>query len=104
MKGTYYDGWNDYDSVKGEYGNSASFPQEEDVIYAGYSCEYYEGSAIVVFVKDGKIYENNDGHCSCNGLDIWSPEETDAPTLLMREGWPGLADAVTRYTLSPPAQ
>jgi hypothetical protein len=66
---------------------------EEEIVYAGYTDEDYSGSAIVVFLKDGKLYENHDSHCSCYGLDAWSPELTRKEAVLMRaEGWPGLAE------------
>lgn len=80
-----------YEDVKAYY---PDLPSEEDIIYAGYEVDGYEGSAIVVFQKDGKLFENNDGHCSCNELEDWSPEETSYGALMMRNGWPGLHEAL----------
>ena len=97
----YYDEWSDRDAVVGDYG--ADTPAEEAIVYAGYTYESYEGSAIVVFVRDGKLYENNDGHCSCNGLEDWSPEETSAGALYMRQGWPGLHEALDAAGFERPA-
>jgi hypothetical protein len=55
-----------------------------DIICAAYSSEGYEGDCFVLFRKDGKLYEVNDSHCSCNGLEGWSPEETTKEALLKR--------------------
>lgn len=46
--------------------------------YAAYRTEAYEGYALVIFTgQDGKLYEVNSSHCSCNGLEgSWLPEET----------------------------
>ena len=50
-----------------------------------YTYESYEGSAMVVYEKDGVLYECNGGHCSCNGLEgQWSPEVTTIEALEMR--------------------
>jgi hypothetical protein len=91
----YYDEWTSYDEMAMDYGKNA--PTADEVIYAGYSYQDYNGSAIIVFARDGKLYENNDGHCSCNGLGDWLPEETSVEALLMRDYWPGLHEAVTAW-------
>lgn len=93
----YYDIWDSRDGVVGDYGDDV--PPEEQIVYAGYTYESYSGDAIVVFVSDGKWYENHDGHCSCYGLENWSPEETTPEAILMRprEDWPGLREAVELF-------
>jgi hypothetical protein len=92
----YYDEWTDYASVVADYGENT--PPEDSIVYAGYTYEDYSGAALIVFVKDGTLYENNDGHCSCYGLESWEPEETSRETLLMRQGWPGLHEALAEAT------
>ena len=92
VNGKYYDQWSSRDDVVLDYGENT--PLEESIVYAGYTYEDYNGDALVVFVKDGKLFENNDGHCSYYGLENWSPEETSREALLMRQGWPGLHEAV----------
>lgn len=94
----YYDQWTDRADVANDYGENT--PTEEEIVFAGYTYEDYSGSALIVWVRDGKWYENNDGHCSCYGLENWSPEETSAAALKMREGWPGLHEAVDARTLA----
>jgi len=42
-----------------------------------YDIEFYDGYAIILFKKDGKLYEVLATHCSCFGLERqWSPDET----------------------------
>lgn len=55
---------------------------DERIIYAEYETPSYEGYAFVLFEKDGKLYEVNGSHCSCNGLEgMWEPEETSTKAL-----------------------
>lgn len=56
-----------------------------EVIYADYETYPYEGSAFVIWRNDGKLYEAHCSHCSCNGLDVWSPEETSIDALLKQQ-------------------
>jgi len=91
-RATYYDAFKGYDSLPYEDNN----PAEDEVVYAGYTFETYSGYALIVFRRDGKWFENTDAHCSCYGLDCWEPEETTREALLMRQGWPGLHEAVGR--------
>lgn len=61
-----------------------------DIIIAVYEHEGYDGTAFILFKKDGKLYEVNDSHCSCNGLNNWQPEETSKEALLKRSDHYGL--------------
>jgi len=55
------------------------------ILLAWYGGGGYDGSAFVLFERDGKLYEVNGGHCSCYGLEgQWDPEETSAPALVHR--------------------
>lgn len=57
-----------------------------EVLFAAYGGRGYEGSAFVLYRKDGKLYEVNGSHCSCNGLEgQWSPEETNLESLKLRQ-------------------
>lgn len=56
------------------------------LIFAAYETGDYSGSALILFERDGKLYEVNGSHCSCYGLeDQWSPEETCMEALRMRD-------------------
>jgi len=91
----YYDEWTCWEDVKADCHENT--PSEDEIVYAGYTYEDYSGDALVVFVRDGKIFENNDGHCSCHGLECWEPEETSVGALRMRKGWPGLTEALGEH-------
>jgi hypothetical protein len=48
-----------------------------DILLAAYDTCRYEGDAIVIFEKNGKLYEVRGSHCSCYGLEgQWDPEVT----------------------------
>jgi hypothetical protein len=60
-------------------------PSEEDIIFAAYDIDGYEGFALVLFVRNEVLYEVNGSHCSCNGLEEqWDPEATTWKALEMR--------------------
>jgi len=54
------------------------------VLVAAYYNEGYEGSSYILYEKEGKLYEDSSGHCSCNGLS-WAPDEVTVPYLRNRE-------------------
>lgn len=58
-----------------------------DILLAYYHNEDYgcDGSAYVLAMKDGKLFEVEGGHCSCYGLEgQWKPSEVSVAYLLMR--------------------
>ena len=60
-----------------------------NILFAWYGNGSYDGSAFVLFEREGDLYEVNGGHCSCYGLeDQWDPEITSVPELehRIREG------------------
>lgn len=101
MENRYFGGFSDVESIN----NSFTIPdsellKDEEVLFASYGGYAYEGDAIVVFQRDGVLYEAHGGHCSCNGLeDQWSPEETSWHSLAV--GGPSAgehgAEVVTAY-------
>ena len=60
---------------------------ESEVLICAIDEDSYDGSAFVMFRHDGKLYEVNDSHCSCNGWENWSPEETTKEALAIRQPW-----------------
>lgn len=90
--GKYYDCWQSREDVVVDYGENT--PTEQELVYAGYTYEGYSGSALIVFIRDGQWFENNDGHCSCNGLEDWNPESALPEAIEKYTGWPGLPEAV----------
>ena len=58
---------------------------ECEILLASYMIEGYEGSAYVLYQKDGKLYEVFASHCSCMGLEgQWEPEETSVKAISLR--------------------
>ena len=58
------------------------------IVYAVYQQESYEGSAVVIYIKAGKMYLVSGGHCSCAGMD-WVPEKTTPETIISSSGFYG---------------
>jgi hypothetical protein len=76
MQAHQYYGFDDWNSV------AANFEQEigpeGDLVYALYSKPPGEGSADVVFRRNGEWRHAGGGHCSCYGLEgQWRPETFD---------------------------
>lgn len=47
-----------------------------------------DSSSFFLLEKDGKLFENHGGHCSCYGFEgQWAPEETSKESLLKRQFW-----------------
>jgi hypothetical protein len=74
MKAQNYYGFDNWDGVAGNF--SAEIGPEPELVYAAYSTPAYEGSATVIYKRDGKWFEATGGHCSCYGLEgQWEPSE-----------------------------
>ena len=66
-----------------------ALPAAEDVIWARYEYECYEGNALVIYMRGDTLYEVHGSHCSCYGLeDQWDPEDTTWAALAMRQYLP----------------
>lgn len=77
-------GFNSYQDIEDQY-DSPGCLKDAQVLFAYYSYEDYSGSSLVIFSKDGKLYEVNGSHCSCYGLEgQWNPEETTFDFIEMR--------------------
>jgi hypothetical protein len=82
----YFGNWSSAQDVFD--GFSIGFQEDIQFIFASYDTPPYEGYAFVIYLKDGKPYEVNESHCSCNGLENWEPEETSLDALMFRPGVP----------------
>lgn len=73
--------WDQRGSVMGEFAvktDDSDFPEPE-FVWAVYGGGSYDGSAVVVFRRDGAWYQVEGSHCSCYGLeDQWSPGHFEA--------------------------
>ena len=83
---TYFSNFDSKESISEAYqGTSAQDLLGATVHIAWYGYGSYCGSSIVIYEKNGKLYEVNGSHCSCNGLEEqWSPEETSWKAIGMR--------------------
>jgi hypothetical protein len=58
---------------------------DENILLAVYTNEDYAGNAYVLFEKDGKVFEVEGSHCSCNGLEYqWKPGIATWASLALR--------------------
>lgn len=93
----YQNGWSEAAMLK-DFGIGPDQIAGAEILYASYLREDYEGTAFVLFWRDGKLFEVNASHCSCYGLsesDIegtpitqWQPEETTIASILHRRNIP----------------
>lgn len=84
----YFGAFENIDSVRSEFKLNRSDILDGEILLAVYDVPGYEGTAFVLFERDGKLYEVNGSHCSCYGLESqWEPEETSWKALAMRKGY-----------------
>lgn len=91
----YNDGFNDWRDMQHQFEMNDAEPEE--VIYASYEQEGYEGWSTVIYRNGDKFYYNYAGHCSCYGLEgQWDPEEYSAELFLAayEKGHWGIPDSV----------
>ena len=56
--------------------------EDVEIIYAQYETGCYEGSCVVLFKKEGKLFLIEASHCSCYGLeDQWDAVEITEKSL-----------------------
>lgn len=87
MESIYLNDWKDAgrEGMREDFAISDEELRGIEVLLASYTYEDYEGSAFVLFRKNGKLFEVNGGHCSCYGLEgQWEPEETSVESLKHR--------------------
>jgi len=72
----FYGAFNSAEDVFSNFTVSDDDRKDVKILWASYENENYEGSAGVVFLKEGKIFSVYGGHCSCHGLEgQWEPQE-----------------------------
>lgn len=56
--------------------NTFYITEIKNILFASYGVDNYSGDAWVLFEENGKLYEVNASHCSCDGLHgQWEAEE-----------------------------
>lgn len=83
MTQRYHGEWKSYEDMVKDWQGSNTV-KDEEVLYACYDVPGYDGYAHCVYRRDGKLFEVHDSHCSCYGLENWSPEETTEAALKLR--------------------
>jgi hypothetical protein len=87
MSKVYFGNWASQESMWEDFQHyterdKTPFPEGVEVLFAYYDGGGYDGTAFVLFRKDGKLYEVHGSHCSCYGLeDQWEPEECTVESL-----------------------
>lgn len=85
MEQVFWDLFKNVSSIEEEF-EEVGCLENAVVLFAAYWPGGYCGTALVIFERNGKLYEVNGYHCSCNGLEYqWSPEETSWGALAMRK-------------------
>ncbi|MGL5703611.1 MAG: hypothetical protein ACRCW5_10940 [Cetobacterium sp.] len=87
MSGIYLYDWNknELEGMCSDFCIKQDTLDDVEILIAAYVYEDYDGSAFVLFKRDGKLYEVNGSHCSCYGLECqWEPEETTVEALMKR--------------------
>ena len=86
--GWKYIGWTSLEEVKRSFfgdDEPDDFPTDDEIIVAWYDSELYDGSAFILFRRDGELFEVNAWHCSCCGVEgQWNPKMTSIVSLKMR--------------------
>jgi len=78
----------DYEAKKNIFNKDEGESIKEDLYgsrlhIAEYTSEDYDGSAYVLYEKDGEFYENSAWHCSCSGLEgQWAPSRVSLRELV----------------------
>jgi hypothetical protein len=74
QKPIYLNDWSDKEDVAGDFKNDDI--KNLNILFADRQYQDYDGEALVLFEKDGKLFEVYGCHCSCYGLEgQFEPEE-----------------------------
>lgn len=78
----YLNNFSSIDDVRSQFQISSEAIHDAEVVLAWYGNGDYCGSAYVLFVRNGKLWEVHASHCSCNGIEgQWDPQETSFAAL-----------------------
>jgi hypothetical protein len=81
-----YYGFVDLEDIKHLFRSDCDGLTDNEVIFASYGSQCYDGDAIVIFERQGKYYTSEGGHCSCSGLEgQWEMIETSKEIMKDRE-------------------
>jgi hypothetical protein len=74
-------------------GDRSLVPNADELILTWVESYDYEASYAELFVKNGVLYENTSGHCSCHGCEgQWSPDDITLSMIARRpDGFNGMS-------------
>lgn len=82
----YITNFKNNDSIIEDYDAPKDALDGATVHLAWYGYGDYCGSSLVIYERNGNLYEVNGSHCSCYGLEgQWEPEETSWDALSKRD-------------------
>ncbi|MCZ2222476.1 MAG: hypothetical protein LC122_02480 [Chitinophagales bacterium] len=93
----YFGEFNSINDLYKEFYIDESTIKDEEIVYASYDLGSYDGDSLVIFIRDGKLFEMNSSHCSCNGLEWNEPTITNIEALNKRQCLPEEMIAVLSY-------
>ena len=71
---TYIEGFESNEDIISNYTAPEAALDGATIYLAWYGYGSYDGQSLVIFEKDGQLYEVNGSHCSCYGLEgQWRP-------------------------------
>lgn len=81
-----YFGFDNLEDMKKEFDSDCDNVTDDEILFASYGSECYDGDAIVLIQRNGSLYTVEGGHCSCYGLEgMWDMIETTKEVLKKRE-------------------
>ena len=81
----YYGNFKGVEDLWREFEITEADVRDEDIVWAYYDLDGYEGTARVILQRDGRLYEVRESHCSWFGLGRgWRPAEVSRAQLALR--------------------
>ena len=89
MSDVYDGGFDNWADIQSQF-DEPDLPEPDEVLFAMYDVDGYEGSARVVYRQGNRFFYVHGAHCSCYGLEgQWDPEEYSAEQFVAayERGW-----------------
>lgn len=81
-----YCGFEDLKDIKEKFESDCDNVKEDEILFASYGESCWNGDAIILIQRDGKLYTVEGSHCSCYGLGgQWEMIETNKVVLRNRK-------------------
>jgi hypothetical protein len=81
-----YIGFENLNDIKEQFRSNCNEIKDEEILFASYGSQSWDGDAIILIKRNGKLYTVEGGHCSCRGLENqWDMIETTKDALKIRE-------------------